>query len=192
MKVVVVAKANAPTGVCIGALSMGGKSLRLLRDDGTFIPYAEADPYAVGEIWDVTFTRPAVTPPHVEDVHVTARTRSGNQANLAAFIRGCAPAPWAGGVEALFDGKLHYTGSRRAYIGAGFWLPDEDLTLDDGGNSYEIGGTTINYVGCSPPARKISARTLVRVSLARWWKPEHAADDFPERCYVEVSGCYGW
>jgi hypothetical protein len=153
----------------------------------------------VGEIWDVTFTRPAVTPPHVEDVHVTARTRCGNQANLAVFIRGCTPAPWTGGVEALFDGKLHYTGSGRAYIGpddvsgqsAGFWLPDEDLTLDEGGNDYQIGGTTINYVGCSPPARTISARTLVRVSLARWWKPEQAADDFPERCYLQVSGCYG-
>jgi hypothetical protein len=196
MRVVIVAKTGAPGGFCIGALSLKGESLRLLQEDGSFLPYDSPNHYSVGETWDVTFTRPKTVPPHVEDVHVSARTLAGNQPNLGQFIRGCTPAPWKGGVDALFDGKLGFTGTGKAYIGAadvpahstGFWLPDEDLTAN--GNRYEIGGTSISYVGAAPAVATIPAGTLVRASLARWWKPEDADDDFPERCYLQVSGWY--
>ncbi len=40
------------------------------------------------------------------------------------------------------------------------------------------------------PARPIiPANTLVRVSLARWWRPTNAEPDFPVRCYMQI---YGW
>jgi hypothetical protein len=98
----------------------------------------------------------------------------------------------------LFGGKLDYTNSGTAFIGpddvpaksTGFWLPDEDLVLNADGKRYEIAGTSISYVGSETPPKTIVAGTLVRVSLARWWKPEDADDDFPERCYLQVSGWY--
>ena len=45
----------------------------------------------------------------------------------------------------------------------------------------------IPYVGCAEAIDLIPAGTLVRVSLARWWRPEGMNE---ERCYLQLSGWY--
>jgi len=45
------------------------------------------------------------------------------------------------------------------------------------------------YVGFEPKVNLIPAGTLMKISLARWWKPEDS--DMSERCYLQLSGWYG-
>ena len=76
-----------------------------------------------------------------------------------------------------------------------FWRPDQPLGLDYQGKRIryrypgEDGGRTITFVGFQEPVEVIPAGTLVRVSLAHWWRPT----DKPEqelRCYVQLSGWF--
>ena len=55
---------------------------------------------------------------------------------------------------------------------------------------YQIEGTNrkITFVGFQNPVQLISAGTLLRISLARWWAPND--DDVEERCYLQLSGWY--
>src|SRR5262249_30308746 len=51
------------------------------------------------------------------------------------------------------------------------------------------GGRTLTFVGFQEPLEVIPAGTLLRVSLAHWWRPK----DKPEeelRCYVQLSGWF--
>ncbi len=48
-------------------------------------------------------------------------------------------------------------------------------------------GYTISYVGSAEPLETIEPGSLIRLSLAHWWKPEDSVDD--ERCYLQLSGC---
>lgn len=76
----------------------------------------------------------------------------------------------------------------------GFWIPDRELRLRGGGKHYNyVKGALqrgLSHVGEAAATRRIPAGTLVRVSLARWWKPEDADPDFEERCYQQLSGWY--
>jgi ATP-dependent DNA helicase RecQ len=45
------------------------------------------------------------------------------------------------------------------------------------------------FVGFQEPVEVIPAGTLLRVSLAHWWRPREDADVEP-RCYVQLSGWY--
>ena len=46
----------------------------------------------------------------------------------------------------------------------------------------------IPYVGVEPPPEIIPVGSLVRLSLARWWKPEEKEED--KKCYLQLSGWY--
>jgi hypothetical protein len=48
-------------------------------------------------------------------------------------------------------------------------------------------GYTISYVGSVDPLDTIEPGSLIRLSLAHWWKPEDSDDE--ERCYLQLSGC---
>lgn len=48
----------------------------------------------------------------------------------------------------------------------------------------------IPYVGFEPAVDLIPKGTLVRVSLARWWRPHDSPPDMEERCYLQLSGWY--
>ena len=43
-------------------------------------------------------------------------------------------------------------------------------------------------MGFAPKINKIPAGTLIRISLARWWKPDDV--DIEHRCYLQLSGWY--
>lgn len=198
MKVLIVAKTKVGSHVCVGGLDAKNRSLRLLEASGAFPPTAS---YEIGQVWDLELTAAAnPRPPHLEDVLVQQRKLVGAEPELAAHLRGRIK-PWTGSLTELFEGKLGFTGSGRGYIDANsiprrstwFWIPDKDLQLVRHSNKvyYAYESHELSYVGVAPPIQTIPAKTLVRVSLARWWKQRDADDSFPERCYLQLSGWYG-
>ena len=118
--------------------------------------------------------------------------------------------PWQGMPWRLFEGLLR-TEDKSCYIAkpgalprcsVGYWLSDGPLALiyqrdkpyyqleyapRSVGRNWCAGVLHIPYVGFAVPLSCIPAHTLLRVSLARWWKPEWAPD---ERCYLQLSGWY--
>ena len=77
-----------------------------------------------------------------------------------------------------------------------FWINDKRLlgyTNDRGRWQYRYNdmsnryGYTISYVGSAEPPADIEVGSLIRLSLAHWWKPEDSDDE--ERCYLQLSGC---
>jgi hypothetical protein len=198
MRVVVVAKTRVGGAVCVGALDAQNASLRLYEPNWSFPP--ANTPYQVGQVWEMTLVpRPSPTPPHVEDVAVTSAKLMKQLPNLAAHLRQRI-VPWTGSVTTLFEGKLGFTAHSRGYIEAPdlpsrstwFWTPDRDLVKGGSGAKvyYRYGGYELSYVGVDRPIATIPANSLVRVSLARWWKPDDADPTFPERCYLQLSGWY--
>jgi len=187
---------------CIGGLCADGRSIRLLNANGDH--WDVSAPYQLGQVWDLQFhDQPNVRPPHVENVIVTASTYVGPEVDPRAGILARVQ-PWQGNVSALFGGAVRYTGNHNGYIesvvpdrSTWFWIPDRDLTLRDDGKHYDypatLFGATIprglSYVGELTPIATIPAGTLVRVSLARWWRPDDD-ESFPERCYLQLSGWF--
>jgi hypothetical protein len=197
MNVVIVGKTRMGAVACIGALTVdSGSSLRLKPPQGE---YPQNTPLEVGSIWDLDFV-PAtdIDPPHVEDVIVRRQRYVGIQEDLARFVLDRMH-PGEGGPEELFDGLIRFTGTGHGYISeriglpqasTGFWIPDQMLTAV--GNGYFQYGNNyprreIKYVGLAPAPTRCPASSLLRVSLARWRKPEDALD-FEERCYLQLSG----
>jgi hypothetical protein len=112
-------------------------------------------------------------------------------------------APWRGGIDQIFGGLVRYTGSGNGYVcerigipdgSTGFWIPDRDLHLRDDGKHYDYGAglprSGLSYVGELATIDPIPAGALLRVSLARWWKPHDAEPGFEERCYLQLSGWF--
>ena len=70
-----------------------------------------------------------------------------------------------------------------------FWRPDKPLTLDDSGMrlhycySTPDGRAKLAFVGFQKPVNEIPAGTLVRVSLAHWWRPDRRR----RRCGAALS-----
>jgi ATP-dependent DNA helicase RecQ len=194
MKVLIIAKTWVGNEVCVGGLDANNRSVRLLERDGSFVA---PNTYNVGEVWDIQYTDAPGDAPHFEDVLVQSRTLVGTQPNLAAHLRRRIT-PWVGGIDSLYEGKLGFTGSGHGYIEAPnipsrstwFWEPDRDLVVADDGQYYLYPPYGIKYVGVEPPLPVIPQGTLVRVSLARWWRPRNADPSFPLRCYLQLSGWY--
>lgn len=136
---------------CVGALTRSTfKGIRLMRPNHTNQP--ANTPFQVGQVWDIDFRPYAeITPPHVEDVIVTAQKFVGEQPDLRSILPRYVN-PWKGGVAALFDGLLHidtssYCISRSVgvpHCSTGYWFPDQPLTLThrDSRAYYEIEATT--------------------------------------------------
>ena len=196
-RVLIVARTKMYNGrVCIGALAEGGEHLRLLNAKCGY----EASAFQVGELWDVTFEACETKPPHVEDVAVTKAKRIGVENNPVKFILSRIQ-PWTGLITSLYGGRIRFTGTGSGYISAagglpegatGFWRPDADLLLESTptGNFYGHPSDYrhLKFVGFQEAVKTISAGTLVRVSLAKWWKPRDADGSFEERCYAQLSG----
>ncbi|MDE3077155.1 MAG: hypothetical protein KGJ86_17195 [Chloroflexota bacterium] len=181
--------------------------LRLYEAGWQFPP--SDTPYSVGQIWDLAYTpRPKPVPPHVEDVAVAKRKYLRKQTDLASRLRPRVQL-WQGNPTVLFDGMLHFTGQMHGYVerpnvpdrSTGFWLPADNLQLVsvegkpyyrcvEGKLCYRHWVCDLKYVGVTKPVDTLSGGTLVRVSLARWWRPSDAPDDLPERCYLQLSGWY--
>ncbi|MFP4441222.1 MAG: hypothetical protein ACLFVO_28645, partial [Chloroflexaceae bacterium] len=74
----------------------------------------------------------------------------------------------------------------------GFWMIPADLHRQDRNQKpryiLDHHGLDMPYVGFAPAVGTLPAGTLVRVSLARWWRPEDSYEE--ERCYLQLSGWY--
>jgi hypothetical protein len=188
--------------VCVGGLTNDGESVRLMNQNCSS-NLAQNSPYQVGEWWDVEFASCGEQrPPHIEDVAVTAAKRIGEISDITAFVSSVVK-PWQGCIDCLFDGKIQFTGPGAGYISEpdipsnaiGFWVPDRGLKLEqdyrERSGYYPDGDIRhLNYVGVEAPIRRIEPGRLVRVSLARWWRPENADPGFELRCYAQLSGWY--
>ena len=202
MKVLVVSRTRMQSRHCVGALLGDGTSIRLLEADGS--NQSPNSPFQIGQIWDIDYLRTEVTPPHVEDVIVTRRGARPNRVipddQLASRINKMVY-PWRGSISLLFDEKVSFTGNNNGYVcerlgipsrSTWFWLPDRNLQLRCDGKHYDYLGRGMAYVGVLPRdedlPKVLPAGTLVRVSLARWWRPEDS--DSEMRCYLQMSGWY--
>lgn len=114
--------------------------------------------------------------------------------------------PIQGSVENLFDGYLQFAEAGSAFIAkatgvpqysTGFWQPDQPLCMSIMRGKirfrYESASlaVTIPYVGLAPHMpHVIPAGSLIRVSLARWWRPADSQEMQEERCYLQLSGWF--
>lgn len=201
--VVIVARTRMYGGrVCVGALSEAGENLRLMNKDCA-AEQGHSCRFMVGEEWEITCDACGPRrPPHVEDVAVSKAIQRGSVASLAEYILKRAT-PWKGTIDTLFEGNIQFTGNGAGFISeagipagaTGFWIPSDDLRLDhddrDKAGYYpEHDFRHLSYVGVQDPIDVIRAGQLVRVSLARWWRPQDADPGFEERCYAQLSGWY--
>lgn len=207
-QVLIVAKTHMQTGVCTGGLVCANqKNVRLLSAQGWHQP--EDTALDVGQLWEMKLKpKASIVPPHVEDMCVCeqrfVRQQRDMRETLLALVL-----PWEGGPEILFNGLL-IIGENSAYIArgralpagsTGYWLPNRPLTLayrhgkpyyrmDHDlvqSRRYPRAALYISYVGYTMPVMHIRPKTLVRVSLSRWW----VGESNEERCYLQLSGWYG-
>jgi len=202
MKVLIVAKTRMGGGACVGAITLDeGRSVRLI-DAHVEAHNGGGMHYAVGEVWEIDAAPAAqIEPPHTEDFIVQSSRRVRTMSNLARFVEQHMP-PVTGAVNQLFDGKLQRTGSGALFVAASsglpgfsttFWRPDRPLRRVE--TSYRIryvypaedGDLTLAFVGFQDPPTEIPAGALVRVSLARPWRPaNHPEEEL--HCYAQLSG----
>lgn len=186
--------------VCIGGMSDDGRSFRLMTANCDY--HDGACPYRVGEVWEMNVQPcPNLEAPHLEDASVLAGTLVGPNPNLREFVLRRSE-PWAGGINVIFDGKIRFTASGSGYIAqasglpsisTGFWVPDKDLHYSAAPRpaySAHGDGRYLSYVGTANPLPVIDAGTLIRVSLAKWWRPRDADPSFELRCYAQLSGWF--
>jgi hypothetical protein len=204
-RVLIVAKTRMSSAACVSGLTRDtNRSIRLLGPNRSNQPRNTS--FDVGQVWELEFHQsPQITPPHVEDVIVTREDYVGQQANLRTILMQRVQ-PWQGEPEHLFD-ELLVIDNTSSYISRStgipknstcYWLPNRPLTLTlrnekpyyqikyDIYNNYQ-GTLSIPYVGFADPIQQIPVKSLVRVSLARWWIPSGVNE---ERCYLQLSGWY--
>jgi ATP-dependent DNA helicase RecQ len=202
IRVLIVAKTRRGNGACVGAISSDGRSLRLIPAAAP--PNARLnEEYTVGDWWEIQ-ARPdsGLTPPHTENVLVVRADQVGTMTDPRALICALMP-PAAGGLDVLFEGRLQVAASGALYIDhAGgvpthstmFWLADRPLTRECQAKRIHyrypgVEGGSLAYVGFQEPVDTLPAGTLLRVSLAHWWRPP----DDPGaglRCYAQLSGWF--
>lgn len=203
MEVLIVAKTHMRNAACVGALELSTKkNLRLLINNGDNQP-ADTD-FEVGQVWDIEYSvRTNLVAPHNEDVIVSKKKFLRTQNNLNSFLIDNATV-WSGDTKKIFEGKVHFTMGKSGFVtskagvpsrSVGFWLPDQNLELtilEDGKHYFYFGEynqvDAFPYVGYAKAIDQIKKGTLVRVSLARWWKPSAAIEE--KRCYCQLSGWY--
>ena len=205
MKVLIVAKTRQGGGACIGAIAEDGRSMRLIAFDAAENEHHGLE-YQVGDVWDVEVAKPPepVQPPHTENVVVRWQRRLRQNWDLLPAIEKYMP-PQRGGIQVLYDGLTQHTPGGALYIAAPtgipgtstlFWRPDQPLQRVDDGVRVRYryptsdGGRTLTFVGFQEPVVEIPAHTVLRVSLAHWWRPADQPDH-ELRCYVQLSGWYG-
>jgi hypothetical protein len=204
MRVLIVAKTHLSKTVCVGALAVNGRFLRLLDEHGANPPF-HSD-YEVRQIWEIKCRKAyKLRPPHTEDVNVLHKEYLGrldNNRSMMQILKRCQTKIWQGTPEVLFDGCLLWSEKGSGYLNencelprnsVGFWLPDKPLAkytlYEKVRYQYPVqtGKRSLPYVGYASPVDPIPAGTLLRVSLARWWDKDGETE---ERCSLQLSGWY--
>jgi len=202
MEVLITSKTHKRKAACVGGLVINNNRFVRLLNPGSWDQYADTT-FNVGDIWDIRFTtEDDVEPPHIEDVIIHTKRFVRKVEGFTAFIQNIEVPVFRGSAYSIFNGLLGWTGHGSGFIEAsgefpdnsvGFWISDKDLRYDDTHYVYPAPGIyagtkKLKYVGFENPVEVIPAGTLLRISLARWWKPEDS--DMEERCYLQLSGWY--
>ena len=200
MKVLILSKTHVGSSACVGGVVLEtNEFVRLMNGPNQ---YQEGNtPLNIGQVWDIDYEARPDREPHIEDVHMKSKKYLHDFKNFQGYILGNLPI-WEGKPEILFDGKLNWTGKGSGYLGnpenlplnsVGFWISDRDLVLED--DRYYIykrkrvwRNRKFSYVGFPNRIAAIPAGTLIRVSLAKWWKPDDI--NIEHRCYLQISGWY--
>lgn len=212
-RVIIVSRTRmAADCVCVGGVDIDNhRSLRLLDARGHH-ETANDCPYQIWDIWNIDYYLTHKRPnPHTEDANVTRREKiekvdapKMTVNRFATFLDNSNIPFFRGSLFSVFDGKLKLTDMDKMYISKDdvptystcFWINDKRLLgynndrgrwqyrYTDMSNRY---GYTISYVGSAEPLDTIEPGSIIRLSLAHWWKPDDSDDD--ERCYLQLSGC---
>jgi len=205
MEILITSKTHKGKVACVGGLVIKDNRFVRLLNPGNRDQFVDTD-LNIGDVWDIGFqAREDVEPPHIEDVIINTKKYVRKIENISDFIINGGITIYKGAPNHIFEGTLRWTGSGSGFIekdeylpsqSVGFWISDRDLNLEEDKKHYAYSMNSIYasnkrfaYVGFEPVADRIPAGTLIRVSLARWWKPENS--DMNERCYVQISGWYG-
>ncbi|MEW4924215.1 hypothetical protein [Algibacter sp. 2305UL17-15] len=204
MEILITSKTHKGNVACVGGLIMANNRFVRLLNPGNWDQYADTD-LDIGDVWDIKFyNREGTEPPHIEDVIVKNRNYLRDIGNISIYLKNCGVRIFNGAPTQVFSGRLGWTNKGSGYIckdnlpvnSVGFWISDQDLTLDSDEKHYNyppqndfIRPKRFPYVGFAPKVPVIPRGTLIRVSLARWWKPKDS--DIDERCYLQLSGWYG-
>lgn len=210
MKVIIVSKTRFGDKRCVGALDwQGRRNLRLLTHTGEFQP--ESTPFNIGEVWQIEGSfvpKERIVPPHYEDFLIHNLRHKINRveriADLKSFLLEHALQVWRGSLNTAFSGLLQSTMNGSGYIAenngipktsVGFWLPDFALRRVFYQNKVRYmvaipkennGIQHITYTGIAAHIPVIEKNNLVRLSLARWWRPNGSSME--KRCYLQISG----
>lgn len=205
MEVLILSKTKyGTTQVCVGGICVNSKQfVRLLNQGGYYQP---ADTkFNIGDIWDINFTvNPNRKEPHNEDVTIHSYTFVRKVYPLETFIKNMGVPIWKNNIANIFEGKILWQGNGKGYFSkniknypihsVGFWISDIDLIHQKVGHQdfyiYQNNGISrqIVYKGNQSILPVIPKGRLIRLSLAKWWKPEDS--DIEERCYLQLSGWY--
>lgn len=191
--------------VCIGGFDLdSAQNIRLLTSTG----YQQPDTceLGVGQLIKATFTLAKETvPPHTEDVRLVSHELLAHGVDVLEFLDNFPVV--SGSITDTFDGYLSREGSSSLSIRENaiphhsvcFWKADQPLFLDVnyreryGKVKYTFGKyeqrVSMPFVGFQEALGVLPRGTLVRLSLARWWKPGDAAYA-DKRCQLQISGWY--
>jgi hypothetical protein len=201
MEVLILSKTKyGTTQVCVGGICISNKQfVRLLNPGGYYQP---ADtPFNIGDIWDIDFTvNTRRTEPHNEDVTIRNQRFVRKIYQLETYIKGMGVPIWRNNISNIFEGKILWQRNGKGYFSenvknypshsVGFWISDVDLRYSNGSYIYESNGVSkqMVYKGNQTELPVIPKGRLIRLSLAKWWKPEDS--DIEARCYLQLSGWY--
>lgn len=205
MEILITSKTHKGNAACVGGLILNSNRFVRLLNPGNWDQYPNTD-LNIGNIWDIEFVdRQDTEPPHIEDVIIQNRTYLRDIDDISTFIKNSGVTIYNGAPTQIFDGLLRWTSSGSGYIGnknnlpdnsVGFWISDQDLLLDKDNKHFNSPAPNhlespkrFPYVGFEQMVELIPRGTLMRISLARWWRPVDS--DMPERCYLQLSGWYG-
>ena len=203
--ILITSKTRKGNSACVGGIILSTKEFVRLLNPGNWDQPVDTH-FNIGDIWNIEYDkRVNVIPLHVEDIIVRNKSFVRKINDLSNFIIDLGVPIYLGSPIKIFDGKLKWTLQGSGYINdknnlpensVGFWIPDGDLILDIDKKHYLYLGKMSHhsvkrfpYVGFGPKVPKIPSGTLIRISLARWWKPVDI--EMEERCYLQLSGWYG-
>jgi hypothetical protein len=188
------------TKVCVGGICISNKQfIRLLNQWGHYQP---ADThYNIGDIWDIEFTaNPLRKEPHNEDVIIHTCKFIRRIYSLETYIKNMGVPIWRNNISNIFEGKILWQDNGKGYFSekiknypshsVGFWISDIDLKFSNRSYIYDNNGVSrqMVYKGSQTELQIIPKGKLIRLSLAKWWKPDNS--DIELRCYLQLSGWY--
>lgn len=201
MEVLILSKTKyGNTQVCVGGICITSRQfVRLLNHGGYYQPANTQ--FNIGEIWEISFTvNTNRREPHNEDVTIHSYKLLRKIYQLETYIKNMGVPIWKNNIINIFDGKILWQKNGKGYFSekiqnypshsVGFWIADADLTYSNGSYIYENNGVLkqIVYKGNQIALQVIPKGRLLRLSLAKWWKPDDS--DIEARCYLQLSGWY--